>query len=363
MITALVALSALGCSPKPVAAQARLAPPKPSPDAKRVLVVMNSNSADGREVALYYLKKRGIPEANLLALDTVTTDNVPMSDYRAKIEGPVRQKIKSLGYPIDFIVTTKGVPIRTDNEGGYSVDAFLAAMDLKIRPIEKPEPSQIQGAVSPYFGKDQAFSSKTYGFYLVTRLDGYTLGDAKRLVDQALLSKPHKGPFLFDAKWKSDRPDGYTLLNNATIQAAEEMKAKGWSVIADQGDPFVVPAEPLAGYVSWGSNDKAFTTEAYRKLKFKPGAIAETFVSTSARTFARTTGGQSMIADLIAQGVTGGKGYVSEPYTFALARPEILFDRYTSGHTLAESFYMASPVLKWKDVVLGDPICRPYPKR
>ncbi len=35
--------------------------------------------------------------------------------------------------------------------------------------------------------------------------------------------------------------------------------------------------------------------------------------------------------DLIAQGVTGVKGYVSEPYTYALAKPEILFDRYLRG--------------------------------
>ena len=54
------------------------------------------------------------------------------------------------------------------------------------------------------------------------------------------------------------------------------------------------------------------------------------------------------------------KGYVSEPFTFALARPNILFERYVGGFNLAESFYMASPVTKWKDVVIGDPLCSPY---
>ena len=59
---------------------------------------------------------------------------------------------------------------------------------------------------------------------------------------------------------------------------------------------------------------------------------------------------------------TGVKGYVSEPYTFALAKPDILFDRYTNGMNLAESFYAASQFLKWKDVVIGDPLCDPYRK-
>ena len=39
-----------------------------------------------------------------------------------------------------------------------------------------------------------------------------------------------------------------------------------------------------------------------------------------------------------------------------------LFDRYVSGFNLAESFYAASLVTYWKDIVIGDPLCRPYAK-
>ena len=114
------------------------------------------------------------------------------------------------------------------------------------------------------------------------------------------------------------------------------------------------------GYVSWGSNDAQFDSAAYHAVRFLPGALAETFVSTSARTFGPVTGGQSRIVDLIAQGVTGVKGYVSEPFTLALANPDILFDRYVRGATLAESFYAASYMVLWKDLVIGDPLCAPY---
>jgi uncharacterized protein (TIGR03790 family) len=72
------------------------------------------------------------------------------------------------------------------------------------------------------------------------------------------------------------------------------------------------------------------------------------------------TGGQSVITDLIDSGVTGVAGYVSEPYTFALVRPHFLFDRYTAGFNLAESFYSAKLVLRWKGLVIGDPLCAPY---
>jgi hypothetical protein len=51
---------------------------------------------------------------------------------------------------------------------------------------------------------------------------------------------------------------------------------------------------------------------------------------------------------------------MSEPFTFALCPGEILFDRYYGGFNLAEAFYAASPMVKWKDMVIGDPLCRPF---
>ena len=102
------------------------------------------------------------------------------------------------------------------------------------------------------------------------------------------------------------------------------------------------------------------TPRAYHSLRFAPGAVCETAVSTSARTFLPTQGGQSLIADLIAQGVTGAKGYTDEPLLQAVASPSILFDRYTRGWTLAESFYAASRFVGWEDIVIGDPLCRPW---
>jgi hypothetical protein len=79
-------------------------------------------------------------------------------------------------------------------------------------------------------------------------------------------------------------------------------------------------------------------------------------VSTRARTFLPTRGGQSLIADLIEQGATGAKGYADEPLLQAVASPSILFERYTRGWTLAESYYAAARLIGRQDVVIGDPL-------
>ncbi len=333
----------------------------PQNPAERVLVVINQASTESTEVGAYYRSKREVPRDNVLFIDVSRTEEVTNSEYMSAIESPVRAKIKSLRKRIDFIVLTKGIPIRV-KEGGFAVDALLAAMDKTFRPIDKVEEDLIRRAVSPYFNKNEPFDSSKFGFYLVTRLDGYTVADAKRLVDNSVAAKPDKGPFFFDEA--DNRKGGGYLEMQATLGlTAKLLKDKGFDSNVDSTSVFVAPSEALMGYASWGSNDGAFSLDTYKKIKFKPGSICETFVSTSGRTFLPATGGQSLIADLIANGVTGIKGYVSEPYTFALAKPEILFDRYTSGRNLAESFYAASMVLKWKDVVIGDPLCSPYAAR
>ena len=335
-------------------------------EARRVLVVINQPSQDSLLVGTYYRAKRKIPRENVLFIDVSRTEEISNSEYRSAIERPVRAAIAKLKHRIDFIVLTKGVPIRV-RQGKYSVDALLGAMDLTFKPIEKLDEAEIRRAVSPYFQKDEPFNSEKFGFYLVTRLDGYTVADAKALVDNSLAAKPDKGPFFFDEA-ANRNSKAYIEMQSTLGKAHATLQKKGFDSVLDQTKAFIAPSAGLMGYASWGSNDSAYDRTIYRKIKFRPGAICETFVSTSGRTFNQlspvdSSKGQSLITDLIAAGVTGIKGYVSEPFTFALAKPEILFDRYTSGRNLAESFYAASMVLKWKDVVIGDPLCRPYAKQ
>jgi uncharacterized protein (TIGR03790 family) len=142
---------------------------------------------------------------------------------------------------------------------------------------------------------------------------------------------------------------------------------RGIPVELDLTSKFIGGRSNLLGYFSWGSNDERswlsndfYSTNGYLSLYFAPGALADTAVSTSARTFLPTTGGQSLMTDLIARGLTGAKGYTDEPLLQAIASPTIVFDRYTAGYTLAESFYAASHFVGWEDVIIGDPLCCPY---
>lgn len=331
------------------------------PLVSHVLLVVNDASDDSKEVGRYYAVRRHLKPANVLHIRTVSGEEITEDQYRTEIESPVRARIQ--GSPVDYIVLTIGEPIRLSGKQGYSVDAFLAGMDLALLPMaDLPQGASLQPWRNPYYGSDHPFNHSTTNTYIVTRLIGYTVQDCESLVDRSMSAMPEQGPFLFDeASNRND--DGYRVLQQSLRRAGDLMLQRTYETKMDRQDDFIAPDEPLAGYASWGSNDAKFSLDNYHKLKFKPGAVAETFVSTSARTFKPTRGGQSLIADLIHQGVTGVSGYVSEPYTFGLTRPDVIFDRYTKGFNLGESFTAASPLVKWKEMIVGDPLCRPYPRR
>ena len=94
------------------------------------------------------------------------------------------------------------------------------------------------------------------------------------------------------------------------------------------------------------------------------GSIAETAVSTGGRSFTWGTGyGQSLVADLLEDGVSSVKGYVYEPYLTAVGSPSVLLDAYATGYSMAEAHAMANTQIGWMGVVVGDPKMAPYADR
>jgi hypothetical protein len=386
----------------------------------RVLVVRNGNSPISRAVADDYAQRRGILNVITLTCPDAAVDplaeTIDFASYQTAIETPLLAFLAA--HPgIDFIVLTKGIPLRLRGaaQGNgvewFSLDSHLAALGYDTVPaairIDIEDPDYRAGYIASYhrtfhaqawanrfWNSAEPFSHAKFGGYLVTRLDGYTQADAEALTTRSLQAEraAHAGA----------KPGGEILLNvapnfgftdkarqpysilpanvaagssgkitsekahlgdfNSDLQAAADaLKARGLSVELEETAHFVGNRAGLMGYMSWGSNDPKFDASAYHSLTFAPGALADTAVSTSGRTFLPTEGGQSLVADLIAQGVTGIKGYTDEPLVQAIASPSILFDRYTRGWTLAESFYAASALVGWEDIVIGDPLARAYP--
>ncbi len=366
-----------------------------------VLVLENTNSSVSTQIAAYYMSKRGVtkilkiqcPDSSLSAQN----ETLDFTLFQEAIEKPLRAYLAK-DSKIDYIVLNKGIPIRLSgapvgfSNNRPSLDSFIAALDYFDNPNAlqvKIDEGGFTGKcfVNRYFNATERYSHAKHGGYLVTRLDGYTVEAAKALVDNAIAGEKSKpsGTVFLDAMPLPDPIDtskvpllpvkdgrtnmqmisgmGFADWNVDLFAAAARLEKARVPVEMDRTENFIGDKQGLMGYASWGSNDAKFVMANYQSIRFVPGAIAETAVSTSGRTFLPTAGGQSLIAELIQAGVTGAKGYCDEPFLPAIASPTILFSRYTSGWNLAESFYAASRFVGWEDIVLGDPLSAPYAKR
>jgi len=322
------------------------------------ILIVNDNSATSTAIADYFVSKRtNFDASHVVHISTVTTESVSRSEYNANIKTAIETWLTandSAG-AINYVILTKGVPIVLTDTAN-SVDSELMWCLGKS--------SCSTGIVSnPFYNSSMAFSHLVYNMYLVTRLDGYTPdGDITQI--EAVIDHTQSSAIPSEAVIKStglfvlDGGGAYDHTANPWLESANTLlTAKGYTVILDETSTYLKNQSNVIGYWSWGSNSGGCSGAACAPANtYLNGAIGETAVSTSGRSLAYPPSyGQSLITDWIAEGISGMKGYVAEPYMTAIAHPDILFDKYTDGYNLADSYYSASQVVNWRDIVIGDP--------
>ena len=328
-------------------------------DYSDVMLLINNQSAISMQVGNYFKLKRNIPDQNVCNISMPTTEVISQAQFqtaRSAVEAFINAS--GLNGTLNYTVTTKGVPLRVSNSGG-----FTPSFDDEISLILGPYAGAINvnGAINnPFYGSQQRFSRRSVGIFMTTRLSGYNLTDCLALVDNALNSTGARGIFVLDSQpWKDG--GGYQSGNDWCREANQTLSKRGWPVYLDDTPYYVVNQKNVSGYCSWGSNDGNASNNAKTNFTWVPGAIGSTYVSTSARSFNYPPSyGQSLIADNIREGITGIHGNVDEPYLTACARPQIFLDRYTRGWTLAESLSASMATASWQNCIVGDPKIAPY---
>jgi uncharacterized protein (TIGR03790 family) len=335
-----------------------------------VLIVVNQPSALSRQIGEYYAERRRIPASNICRLNASTDEEISRSDFDERIAKPIQKYLRDHGLieKVLYIVTTGGVPLKIRGNLGISaeaasVDSELTLLYFDLHGRAHPLPA---GVANPFFAKTNAvFRHPDFPIYLVTRLAGFDFEDVKGMIERSLAAR-NRGKFVIDLKGKDN-----TRGNAWLLQAAQQIPRD--RLVLDLTRTVLDHQSDVIAYASWGSNDE---DRKQRRLGFHwlPGAIMTEYVSTNGRTFARppdswnigawgdaraTFAGtpQSLTADYIHDGVTGASGHVYEPYLQFTPRPNILLPAYYRGRNLAESYYLAIPMLSWMNIVVGDPLC------
>jgi uncharacterized protein (TIGR03790 family) len=234
--------------------------PKDHPmyDYSDTVLIVNDNSAISKQIGDYFKANRNIPEKNICNITVPTTEGITrtqFTDLRNQVEDFLDDN--QLTDKTNYLITTKGVPIRIDQSPANR----RASVDSELCLINGIYSTFIDSSANPkisqhvYFNRDEPFSRDKFHIYLVTRLTGYNFSDVKQLIDNAAASLGSRSGFFFDRDSTKPNTGAWRPPNTRMSAASDILTARGYSSTVDNTNTFHTQRSNLAGYVSWGRND------------------------------------------------------------------------------------------------------------
>ncbi|MDH5573319.1 MAG: TIGR03790 family protein, partial [Gammaproteobacteria bacterium] len=296
---------------------------------------MNDNDHLSKMVADYYVKSRGISDANVLHLKfTATDDNIPKDEFIAikkSVDDYFSDKVQayvltwSSPYKVDCMSITSAFALGFDN--GYCA--------LGCKSTNK----------SLYFNAIGNTPFNDYGIRPTMMLAGYDFSTVKLLIDRGV-----------GADYSRHKGVSYLLNTN---DKSRNIRSKEYSRIAEDFNSVIDVRLVNKNSIEFQSNILFYFTGSKKVVNierndFLPGAIADHLTSFGGVLF---DDHQMSILDWIAAGVTGTYGTVSEPCNFKEKFPDpyVVMFNYLNGDTLIES-YWKSVEMPGQGLFVGEPL-------
>jgi len=330
-----------------------------------VAVIVNTNSPTSVRIGNYFQQERNIPESNMIRIATSVSEEIDTSVLMEIVQQindyPTFSQIKE---QINYIVTTKGMPLKVAIDQCVSIDDIpgCSSLDSELTLLKGAlavEIGQSGSLINPYYEANTHFSSKDFDMYLVTRLDGYTEQDVMNLIDRSgpnQVNDQSTNTIILDISHISMSNSVYSFFNNKFLSLNDNLTTNNWSTIYHPDTSVLMNQQNVLALIE--INYKPFNESLNHN--WSRGSIANMLFSETAFTFDATqnTENRILLADLIAEGATGGFG--STFYTYASNNPsgETLLNAYLSvdsSYNLAESHFLASRRISLPAVIIGDP--------
>ncbi len=350
------------------------------------VVIYNKSVSESADLAKFYAQRRGIARDHLVAVECSADEEIGREEYETTIAQPIRDIFRQRGWwkyrvsdgkesvidsTIQFAAVIKGMPLKIrqtvipfggDQPGeGPIADRSSAAVDSELATLALNY-KQISGATAnPYYQSFRGVRDFENSILLLTcRLDAPTSATVRRMITDSISAEKNGlwGRAYVDAS--HNLAPGASLGDAWMREICDQLAKVGVPVVYDNSPgvfPSGYPASDCALYYGWYTGQAAgpFADPDFR---FVPGAIGVHIHSYSANSLHDPNA--NWVAPLLMHGAAASLGNVYEPYLQLTTNLSAFNDRLLHGFTFAESAYMATPSLSWMNVMVGDPLYRPY---
>ncbi len=242
-----------------------------------VALIVNDNSEISKEIGTYFAEKRGIDPLNIINISAPAQETINRAQFD-DMAGQIKENLSRRGLTnkINYMVTTKGVPLRVSGSNWN-----MASVDSELMLLDGQYEGQIHSSYffeNPFFQdvppeEMTAFSRDEFDIRLVTRLTGYTKEEAMRLVDLAEDTLNSRGRALLDMDpRKGISSGGYGIGNLWMYNANTWLDDNGWETHLDNNNTFVTGWNETMAYFSWGSNDGDWGISQMTNTGFESGS-------------------------------------------------------------------------------------------
>ena len=232
-------------------------------DYSDVGVLINNNSEVSKTIGWAFVNARNIPDENIFFFNdsnTPTQETINREQFNTYFSEPFFEMLSNTSAQLNYLVTTKGIPLRVN--GGNDKASFDQEISLVggIYHSSIGSDNWINHGYGPLAGGQmESFSRENHGFFLVTRLTGYTLETALSLIEKANNSLGQRGMFALDLA-PNRNAQGYQFWNDDLVLANTTLNSSmGIPTHFDETSTFLTNLSNVIGYASWGSNDDAWS--------------------------------------------------------------------------------------------------------
>lgn len=343
---------------------------------QQLVVVYNEKSALSKKAAFRYAELRRVPQENLVGLK-INPSDISRAHYAKLVEEPLLKIAQEKKWRLASAVSRGG------NKDIYAL-LLMPDMPLRVGPIpgaQKEAPLQKSlatldaelallgahytpaGAINnPAFESTRRFRETPPAALSVCRIDAPDEAAVMRMIEEPVQVEK-QGLW----GWVVVDSGGPYPLGDEWIRGVADLAQRAWQPLFHESSRKTIAKnfpmmQGVAAYFGWYAYpaNGPFAESAPPSFRFAPGAIAFHLHSYSCSSLKDA---KIWVAALLKRGAVVSAGNASEPYLNATIHPDIFYNRLLRGYTVAEAALMASPVLSWQNLVLGDPLYRPFAAR